>query len=73
MKANYKVLAKIDVELFYCVSIRNHEVTLQGKQSSETVKHLQDKYKISNWTVDTSGFMESVIEINNVKVVIVLT
>lgn len=73
MKANYKVLAKINVELFYCVSIRNYGISLQGKQSSDTVKHLQEKYKISKWTVNESGFMETVFEINDVKVEIVLT
>ena len=73
MKANYKVLAKINVELFYAVTIYTYGVRLQGEQSSETVKHIQDKYSISNWTVDANGFMIALFEIDGVKVDVTLT
>jgi hypothetical protein len=73
MKANYKVLAKINVELFYAVTIYKWSIRLQGEQSSETIKYLNKVFNVSKWTISESGYMEALIEVDGVKIEIVLT
>jgi hypothetical protein len=73
MNANYITLAKINVELFYAVTIYTYGVRLQGEQSSETIKYLKKVYDVSDWTVDANGFMIVLFEIDGVKVDVTLT
>jgi hypothetical protein len=73
MKANYKVLAKINVELFYAVTIYKYNLKLQGEQSSETIKYLKQVLNVSEWIISESAFMEASFEIDGVKIDVVLT
>lgn len=73
MKTKYNALAKIDVELFYAVTIYEYNLCLQGKQSSETIKYLKHAFNISDWEVGADGFMRASFEIDGIKVEVALT
>jgi len=73
MKTNYKVLAKIDVELFYAITVYRHNVKLQGERSNQTMMYLRQLYDVSDWSISEYGYMEATFEIDGVKVDVVLT
>lgn len=74
MNANYKVLAKFNIDFFYAVTIYQWSVKLQGEQSTQTIKYLNQIFNVSKWTISDSGYyMEALIEVDGVKVEIVLT
>ena len=73
MKATYKTLAKINVELFYAVTIYKYNVKLQGEQSNQTIKYLSQMFNVSDWKVTEYGYMEALFEIDGVKVEVTLT
>jgi hypothetical protein len=73
MNANYITLAKINVELFYAVTIYKRSIKLQGEQSSETIKYLKQVYDISDWSACEYGYMETTFEMDGVTVNVTLT
>lgn len=73
MNANYRVLAKFNVDFFYAVTIYQWSIRLQGEQSTQTIKYLNQIFDVSKWTISESGFMEASIEIDGVRIEIVLT
>lgn len=73
MNANYKVLAKFNVDFFYAVTIYKWGTRLQGEQSTQTIKYLNQIFNVSKWNISENGYMETLIEVDGVKVEIVLT
>lgn len=70
MKTNLNRLSLINVDLFYCVTIWQNEITLQGKMSSELVKYCKDELKIE-LTSNEHGWLEgssNTIELGNLKI-----
>lgn len=73
MKATYKTLAKINVELFYAVTIYEYSVTLQGEQSSETIRYFAKNHNAPNWEVGENGFIRTSFEIDGITINVTLT
>lgn len=70
MKTNLNRLSLINVDLFYCVTIWQNEITLQGKMSSELVKYCNDELKIE-LSADEHGWLKgssNTIELGNLKI-----
>jgi len=61
----------IDVDNFYCVSISQNSITLQGKYSASLVRDLNEFFKFS--TCEVNGFLEATAVLDNQQVNIVLT
>jgi len=73
MKATYKVVAKINVELFYAVTIYSSTVQLQGDQSSRVIRYFIENHNSPDWTVRENGWMSTSFEIDGVKISVTLT
>jgi hypothetical protein len=73
MKATYKVLAKINVELFYAVTIYERSITLQGDITSETIRYFIKHHDAPSWDVRENGWMSTSFEIDGVTVSVTLT
>jgi hypothetical protein len=56
MKTNVNRLSLINVDLFYAISIWEHEITLQGKLSSELVKYCTSELG-ANLKIDENGWL----------------
>lgn len=70
MKTNVNRLSLINVDLFYCVTIWQNEIQLQGTMSSELVKYCKDELKI-DLTSNEEGWLKGsseTIELGNLKI-----
>jgi hypothetical protein len=70
MKTNVNRLSLINVDLFYCVTIWNHEINLQGNMSSELIKYCKYELKV-NLTPNDEGWLKgelNSIELGNLKI-----
>jgi hypothetical protein len=70
MKTNLDRLSLINVDLFYCITIWQNEITLQGNMSSELVKYCADELKIELKTNEYGWLSGSAntIELGNLKI-----
>ena len=69
-----QVLATLDVELFYSVSISMGEIKLQGHSSRELLKHCLDVLNITSFnTTESYGFLKSKTIIDDIEVTVLLT
>jgi len=69
-----KVLVKLGEDAFYVVSIRGHEITLQGHYSSKLVREIVLAYGEASEVGDINGYVEfNTIKVDGMSVVITLT
>lgn len=52
MKEKLALLENIDISLFYCVTIREYGLDLQGRMSSDTIDYCKRKLDVANFDID---------------------
>lgn len=67
--ANYitTLSEELNLDFFYCISIRDNEVTLQGSYESNVAKCF------GGAVVDTLGYITTTIDLENITLIIILT
>jgi hypothetical protein len=60
MKKNYEALSGINLDMFYSVRITPTEISLQGRQSSETIISIRLNYMKSyeDFHINDDGYVE---------------
>lgn len=59
MKKNYEALSRINLDMFYSVTITPTEINLQGRQSSETIISVRLNYMKSyeDFHINDDGYV----------------
>lgn len=52
MKEKLALLENVDLSLFYCVTIREYSLDLQGRMSSDTIDYCKRKLGVENLNLD---------------------
>jgi hypothetical protein len=63
-----KELQSIDASLFYCITIWQNRIELQGRMSSELINYCKTELKVIEFKKNVNNYLEAVTD--NLKIVL---
>ena len=61
-------LEKINLDKFYCVTLRSNYINLQGTMSKELIEYCQEELGVVGFKVTRSSFLEA--KVNNIEIIL---
>ena len=59
-------LEKINLDKFYCVTLRSNYITLQGTMSKELIEYCKEELGVIDFTVSVNNYLEG--KVDNIEI-----